>query len=76
MRAPPTRRSDDDVLLSHCWLALIVAMNAPPAFAHGAEGGIGGFLGGRAHPVFGPGHVIAMAFAIFHCGAHASRQAA
>ena len=41
-------------------LTLIVVMIAPRAFAHSAEGGIGGFLGGLAHPVFGPDHVMAM----------------
>src|SRR5215472_13937589 len=39
-------------------LALMVA--SAPALAHSGGGGAGGFLGGLAHPVFGPDHVIAM----------------
>jgi urease accessory protein len=31
-----------------------------PAFAHGGEGITGGFLGGLAHPLFGPDHIAAM----------------
>src|ERR1044072_8677530 len=39
--------------------ALLVASR--PAFAHIADGSAaGGFLGGFAHPLFGPDHVVAM----------------
>src|SRR3954454_21205344 len=37
-------------------LFMLIAM---PALAHTGEGA-GGFLGGLAHPVFGPDHVVAM----------------
>jgi urease accessory protein len=33
---------------------------ATPAFAHTGDGLTGGFLGGFAHPLFGPDHVVAM----------------
>jgi urease accessory protein len=33
---------------------------ATPAFAHVGDGLTGGFLGGFAHPLFGPDHVVAM----------------
>jgi urease accessory protein len=33
---------------------------ATPAFAHVGDGLAGGFLGGFAHPLFGPDHVVAM----------------
>ena len=40
-------------------VALAAVLAAPPAFAH--TGSVtGGFLGGLAHPVFGPDHVVAM----------------
>jgi urease accessory protein len=33
---------------------------ATPAYAHTGDGLTGGFLGGFAHPLFGPDHVVAM----------------
>src|SRR6266850_7421296 len=41
-------------------LALPIMLMATPALAHTEESGIGGFLGGFAHPILGPDHVIAM----------------
>jgi urease accessory protein len=48
----------------HAGLVGIVAIGAEafvaaPALAHTGEG-VGGFLGGIAHPLFGPDHVVAM----------------
>jgi urease accessory protein len=40
-------------------LAVIAASCATPALAHSGEG-VGGFLSGLAHPVFGLDHVVAM----------------
>ena len=45
-------------LLGLSTLALTLA--SAPAFAHSGGVGAGGFLGGLAHPVFGPDHVVAM----------------
>jgi urease accessory protein len=39
--------------------ALVLCVASSPAFAHNVEG-IGGFVAGLAHPVFGPDHVVAM----------------
>ncbi len=41
-------------IVSLCLLA------ASPAFARIGDGVAGGFLGGFAHPIFGPDHVVAM----------------
>jgi urease accessory protein len=38
---------------------LLVVFAATPAFAHGGDL-TGGFIGGFAHPLFGPDHVVAM----------------
>ncbi len=38
---------------------LVVLLAGPAAFAHSGSGG-GGFIGGFAHPLFGPDHVVAM----------------
>ena len=35
-------------------------LSIAPALAHTGEGAIGGFLGGFAHPLFGPDHIVAM----------------
>jgi urease accessory protein len=49
-----------------CWLAWLAAMptllalGSASAFAHTAEGLTGGFLGGFAHPILGPDHLVAM----------------
>lgn len=40
-------------------IALMLA-SAAPALAHTGEGGAAGFIGGFAHPLFGPDHVVAM----------------
>src|SRR5438105_12830356 len=43
------------------WPLVAVALLFPGlAFAHGGEGVAGGFIGGFAHPIFGPDHVAAM----------------
>src|SRR5882672_436978 len=39
---------------------LVVLLAAPPASAHGIGGPLFGFIGGLAHPLFGPDHVVAM----------------
>jgi urease accessory protein len=38
----------------------LIAAGSAPAFAHGGGDIAGGFLGGFAHPLFGPDHVAAM----------------
>jgi urease accessory protein len=43
----------------YCSALLLLLMTAPPAHAHEGSG-TGGFLGGFAHPLLGPDHVIAM----------------
>ena len=40
--------------------AIVLILLATPAFAHVGDGLTGGFLGGFAHPLFGPDHVVAM----------------
>src|SRR6195256_1116132 len=40
--------------------AIFLTLLATPAFAHVGDGLTGGFLGGFAHPLFGPDHVVAM----------------
>jgi urease accessory protein len=40
-------------------LAVALALAAAPAYAHGGDM-TGGFLGGIAHPLFGPDHIVAM----------------
>src|SRR6059058_1779583 len=43
------------------WAPLAAALAAgSPAFAHISESVTGGFVGGLAHPLFGPDHVAAM----------------
>jgi urease accessory protein len=44
-------------------LLLVIAtasLASAPAFAHTGTGIVGGFVGGFAHPLFGPDHVVAM----------------
>jgi urease accessory protein len=43
----------------YCSALLLLLMPAPPVLAHEGSG-TGGFLGGFAHPLLGPDHVIAM----------------
>jgi urease accessory protein len=38
----------------------LLILLATPAYAHVGDGLTGGFLGGFAHPLFGPDHVVAM----------------
>jgi urease accessory protein len=39
---------------------VLLIVFATPALAHTGDGLVGGFLGGVAHPLFGPDHVVAM----------------
>jgi len=41
-------------------IATLLILLATPAYAHVGDGLTGGFLGGIAHPLFGPDHVVAM----------------
>jgi urease accessory protein len=41
-------------------LLLFGIASTSSALAHGGEGMVGGFLGGVAHPLFGPDHIVAM----------------
>ena len=41
-------------------IATLLILLATPAYAHVGDGLTGGFLGGFAHPLFGPDHVVAM----------------
>jgi urease accessory protein len=63
--APRLLIPDPRPLIREPWRAvaailLLIAAGAAPAFAHGGGDIAGGFLGGFAHPLFGPDHVAAM----------------
>jgi urease accessory protein len=42
------------------WTFLLLGLTSTAACAHSGDGLTGGFLGGFAHPIFGPDHVVAM----------------
>ena len=58
-----TRRRRERRVVHAAQLAAIpalLALGCTPALAHTAEGLTGGFLGGFAHPILGPDHLVAM----------------
>jgi urease accessory protein len=59
--APAAVAAGRDAAISVIWISLpVLAGSAAPALAHGGGDIAGGFVGGFAHPLFGPDHVAAM----------------